>query len=471
MTTIMKYRTGFAALALSLSLTGCGSLVETAYRTPAVTMPEKWQQGGADATFALQGKWWQQFDDAALDALVEQALASNNDLAASAIRIRRAQLNAGITAAGLWPTLSGGASGMTTVPSSNGTAGLTSANGVITSNNYSSDVSISYELDLWGKLSKQTDAAKFEAQATVQDKEATAMTLTGTVANTYWKLGYLNQRIALADASLAYAKKTLEITETKHAAGAVSALDVATAQQSIASQQAARASLIQQQVEARNTLSVLFDGPPGKVFAEPRHLPTASLPAIPAGLPAEILSRRPDLRAAELRLRESLATADATRASYYPALSLTGEVSGGGGNLLKLFNNPVSTITANLTLPFLDWNRSQLTIKVSQSQFDEAVVNFRQTLYAALSEVENALSNRVQLAEEARQQEINVAAARKIESGNQVRYSAGKVALKIWLEAQESRRQAEISLADARLSQLSNYVTLVKALGGEPVYP
>jgi outer membrane protein TolC len=188
-------------------------------------------------------------------------------------------------------------------------------------------------------------------------------------------------------------------------------------------------------------------------------------------LPAEILSRRPDLRAAELRLRGTLATADATRASYYPALSLTGEVSGGGANLLKLFNNPVSTITANLTLPFLDWNRSQLTIKVSQSQFDEAVVNFRQTLYAALSEVENALSNRVQLAEEARQQEINVAAARKIESGNQVRYSAGKVALKIWLDAQESRRQAEISLADARLSQLSNYVTLVKALGGEPVYP
>ena len=132
---------------------------------------------------------------------------------------------------------------------------------------------------------------------------------------------------------------------------------------------------------------------------------------------------------------------------------------------------PYRPIAANLTLPFLDWNRSQLTIKVSQSQFDEAVVNFRQTLYAALSEVENALSNSVQLAEQVRQQEINVAAARKVESGNQIRYSAGKVALKTWLDAQESHRQAEISLADARLSQLGNYVTLVKALGGAAVYP
>lgn len=457
----MTYLPRFSVLTVALLLSGCGSLVNSHYDRPDMTVPAQWQRASeAQATYALQGAWWQAFNDPALNALQTEALASNNSLAAAAIRVQRAQLNAGISSSNQWPSLSAGVNGS-----------RSRANGVTSDPNYSANVGISYELDLWGKLGNRADASRFEAEATAQDKETAALALTGTVATTYWKLGYLNQRIAMAESSLAYAKQALDIAQTKYQAGAVSALDLASAEQAVANQNASYAQLQQQRVEARNAFSVLFNSAPGKALAEPQVLPMTVLPPVPAGLPTELLSRRPDLRAAELRLRATLATADATKASYYPALSLTGSAGSSSNDLAKLLSNPVQTIAASLSLPFLNWNSTQLNIKVARSQFDEAVVTFRQTLYEALSEVENALSNRAQLAEQARQQEVSLAAARKVEAGNEVRYKAGKVALKIWLDAQESRRQAEIALADAHYNQLANYVTLVKTMGGAPLQP
>ncbi|MCH1998827.1 TolC family protein, partial [Achromobacter xylosoxidans] len=241
--------------------------------------------------------WWRNFNDPVLDGLVDGALARNNDLAAAAIRVRRAQLQAGLAQDQLIPQLSG-TGNVTRARNLRGEREITRTN--------SAELSIGYEVDLWGKLSRQLDAAEWEALASEQDRQSSALSLVGTTATLYWQTAFINQRIASSLESIAYARKTQELVRAQYAAGGASALEVAEAEQTVASQQAAHALLVQQRVEYVNALAILFDGPPDRTMADPQRLPQYPLPQAREGVPAELLGRRPDLRAAELRLRESL---------------------------------------------------------------------------------------------------------------------------------------------------------------------
>ncbi|MEG2630804.1 MAG: TolC family protein, partial [Comamonas sp.] len=238
------------------------------------------------------------------------------------------------------------------------------------------------------------------------------------------------------------------------------------------SQRAALMLLAQQRVQTRNAIAILVDAPPGDATLAgllpqvPERLPDTALPSVAAGVPAELLARRPDLRAAEARLRNVLASGDATRASYYPALTLTGELGTSSSALLNLLSNPVAALGAGLTLPFLRAREMQLSGELAQAQYAEAVVNFRQTLYAALADVENALAARTQYAEQGQQLELQLAAAREAERLYEVRYRTGSSALRLWLDAQERRRSAELALQANRLDQLNALATLYRVLGG-----
>ncbi|RYF36112.1 MAG: TolC family protein, partial [Comamonadaceae bacterium] len=355
------------------------------------------------------------------------------DLAAATIRVRQAQLLAGIADSRLSPQFSGNVS-----------TGVNRALESGASSNRSNGVSIgaSYEVDLWNRLGSQRDVARWEAQATLQDREATALALIGTTAQLYWQLGYLNQRLASSEQSIAYAQKTFDLVQAQYRAGATSGLEFAEAQQSLANQQAARTQLLQQVTEANTALALLFDGPPGQSVTNPQTLPVSTMPVIVAGLPAELLGRRPDLRAAELRVRESFTTIDATRASYYPALNLTASLGSSSAALLSVLQNPVLALGAGISLPFLQRTQMKLDIQVSESQYEEAVVTFRQTLYTALGDVDNALSAREQFARQGELLALALQAARDAERLYEVRYRAGAVPLKSWLDAQEQRRTA-----------------------------
>ncbi|MBC7680698.1 MAG: TolC family protein, partial [Ferruginibacter sp.] len=256
-------------------------------------------------------------------------------------------------------------------------------------------------------------------------------------------------------------------------AGAVGGLELAEARQSLLTLQANHTTLQQQAVAASTALALLFDAAPGNPPAQPQTLPqtlpNSTLPEVAAGLPAELLARRPDLRAAELRLRESHMQIAATRASYYPALTLTGALGTSSASLLNLLSNPVASLGLGIGLPFLNQKEMDLNIQIAQAQSDAAVVNFRQTLYTALGDVDNALSARQQLRQQAVLLAQALTAATQVERIYGVRYRAGSVALKPWLDAQESRRNAEIALAENRLNQFNNHATLVLALGGDAV--
>ena len=329
----------------------------------------------------------------------------------------------------------------------------------------SGSVSLSWEMDLFGKIAAQRDAAAFEARATAEDLDAAALALVGTTANLYWQIAFANERIVLAEQSLTYSRRTQELVETQYRAGAVSRLERQEVVQSVAAQESALQQLIQTRTETREALGVLLNGTPSLV-AEGKALSAAPLPPVAPGIPAELLGRRPDLRAAELRLRRTLANGDATRFSYYPALTLTGSLGGSSTALFNVLANPIATLGAGLALPFLNMQAMRFDTAIARTQTEEAVVLFRKSLYTALAEVENALSARMTLAAQGEALQRSRDAAAEAERLYEVRYRAGSVPLRTWLDAQERRRSAEVALAANRLARLQNHVTLHQTIGG-----
>lgn len=447
-------RSLFYLLVLSFVLLDSCTSAHGPIRPPAVQLPEKWSTS-SEAIVKEQVSWWKKFNDPQLDALIEKALLTNNDFAAAIIRVRRAQIQAGLIDTNRTPSIAAGAN-----------VGLNHTfNPQAT--NYTSGVSasMSYELDLWGKLSNQRDAAHWEAQASDADCKAFALSLLGTTTRLYWQAAYLNQLLSLNAADIDSAEKTLALTKARYKAGAVSALNTVQAELNVSTQQASRTQLVQQRVEARHALAILFNQPPESDVVDPSALLNLPLPSVAAGLPAEILANRPDLRAAELRLRESLVNVDVTRKSFYPTLSLTSSFGTASAALLSFLQNPIATLGAGLSLPFIQWNTTQLTIRVSKTQYEEAVVNYRQRLYVALAEVEDSLSARAQLMAENAKLVLARSQAQRAESIAHVRFKAGFTDVQLWLDAQASLRSIERSVVLNQLNQLNNQVNLYKALG------
>jgi len=470
-----------STLTLMLLLPGCGFLTETKFSEPQTTIPANWANGAyLPASYAPGGAntgaagdtgiiaavsrdaWWTVFNDPQLDQLVDAALARNNDLAAAAVRVRKAQIEVGLAENDFLPTFEGTAD-------ASSTHNLKSAQH---SKSYSASLQASWELDLWGRIAHETAAAKWEAEATEKDRQAAALSLIGTVVDLYWQIGFLNQRIAIANGSIDYAKRTLELVQAQHGAGAASALEEQQATESLRAQEASLTDLLQQMTETRNALAILFDQPPqgGEQplagISELTSLDQLVVPAIEAGIPADVLARRPDVSAAELRLRETLSISDETVASFLPTFSLTGSLGSSSIALTDLMKNPIGTLGAGVVLPFLNLYKMDLEIKSSKADYEEAVINFRQTLYSAFSDVENALSARQQYAVKIEKLQQSYDAAAEVEHLQELRYRAGAIALKDWLDAQEDRRTAEADLVQAHLDGLTNYVTLAQALGG-----
>ncbi|WP_230409181.1 efflux transporter outer membrane subunit [Zooshikella harenae] len=454
----VRGRKNIALLLLcSTLLAGCESLVRTQYSRPQLELPASWSYAAVNGEQALASEqWWRAFKDEALDCLIERALKSNSDMALAALKVQQAQLRAGIADGNLTPDASAQLSASRVRDMNTHTSRKSSG----------ASLELSYELDLWGKLSSARDKAHWEAMATEQDRAGAALALIGTTANLYWRLAYLNESIAASEASLGYTAKALKLAQVKRRSGAVSNLDLIQAEQNLASQRASLTTLLQEKVEVQNALAILFDQAPENSVSDPQTLPVMRMPTLPVATPAALLARRPDMQAAEMRLRSVLADTDHTRASYYPSFSLTGSMATGDSVLANILRNPVATLGAGLSLPFLQWRQMQLSIQASEADYEQAVIEFRQKLYSALAEVENKLSARAQLMvqEEALRKSFSLAS--EAERLSEVRYRSGATDVKTWLDQQEIRRKAQLQLTENRLAQLQNMMALYQALGG-----
>jgi outer membrane protein TolC len=228
--------------------------------------------------------------------------------------------------------------------------------------------------------------------------------------------------------------------------------------------------LLQQRSDLRNAIATLRDGLTWPETQEPQTADAPTLPLDP-GLPAELLGRRPDLRAAEWRLRQTLANSDTARLNTYPRLNLTLGASGSGTSLGDLVDHPVRTLTRSLLLPFLDINGTRLRIAVAHKDYEIAEEGFHRSLVAALGEVETALAAREPLQRQAISAQRTLTAAEAVEMRYEVRYRAGAAPLRRWLDAQQSRISAESALSQAQLELRRNDIVLAKALGGSARMP
>ena len=445
----------WAVVTLALgSLAGCASSV---YERPSLQVPEAHASAADVRVAGALSPWWLAFDDPTLHALIRDALARNNDLAQAALRVRRAQLVAGQAASDRLPSVTLQANASATRPLEGGD----------TSRSQGVSLGVSWEADLWGRVAALNSAAQWEAQATEEDRLAAALALVGTTARLHWQVAYLNQRIEASELSIAYARRTLELAQAQKAQGAVSGLEVAQATQALSAQEAAHTQLLLQRTQARNALAILFDGPPGAPLDARQRLPDGALPEVPVGAPAELLNRRPDLRAAEFRLRKAFAQVDASRAAAYPKLTLTGSVGTSSAELSRVLADPVGTLGAGLLLPFVQWRDVQRNVDISRTDQALAVRGFRQSWYNALSEVDNALAARLRFEEQGGSLQAAQAAAIEAERLSEARYRAGAVPLKTWLDAQETRRQADNNLALNRFNRLDALITLYQVAGGD----
>ncbi|GLZ20257.1 outer membrane efflux protein [Burkholderia plantarii] len=401
--------------------------------------------------------WWQAFGDPELDRLVARALAGNHDLKTAVANLRAAQFAVDLARANRLPTINASA-GQSDSHSLHGAHVVSHANSLL--------ASASYVVDLWGALASSVDAARWEERATEQDERTARMTVASLVADEYWLLALLTEQIEQSDASIQYNEKTLALTNIRYRSGAVTAVDLLAARQSLASLRASRYALLVQQTQAENALAILLGQPPGEVFVVPSARLMTPLPAVDPGVPASVLARRPDVRSAELRTRATLATVDATRASFYPNLTLTGSAGTSSDALRNVLQNPIGTIAANVAAPFLNVWTMKAQVGSARTAYDAASVAFAKAFYQALADVENALAARADYEVETTQWADALDAARQSEQRIGWQYRAGSIPLQNWLDAQQATRNADAELASVRYALLVNQVALYVALGG-----
>ncbi|WP_255989650.1 efflux transporter outer membrane subunit [Chitinolyticbacter albus] len=425
-----------------------------------VAIPATWQNAGAAGTLAEADIYWASFGDTQLDALLSQARASNADLATAVLKLKAASY--ALDAAGLDRQPDIDVSGRV---SSSRNLRRNEALG----ENYNVSASLSWELDIWGRLADQQDAARWRRDATEADLNGVRVALEANVATLYWQLALNDAQVTLAEQDRETARKTFALVEARYKAGTVSGLDLAQARRALSSSDSALESARLTRGNTARAFNLLFDTPPQQAAVDaPPRLPELE-PVVPAGLPSDLLSRRPDLAASSARLAASFKDTEATRKSWLPTFSLTGSVGSTSSTLVDVLSDPVATLGLGLALPFIQWNERELALKVSQNEYEQAVIAHRQTIYTAFAEVEDALAARGQLDGETARlvaQRDDAATAERLTA---VRYKAGAVDFSTWLTAQDTLRAAERTLLQHRYQKAANLATLYKALGGAPL--
>ncbi|ENQ5772138.1 efflux transporter outer membrane subunit [Vibrio fluvialis] len=451
-----RYQYSTIALCVLLA-TGCVARSELPEQN--VTVPEQWQTGQTQSETQAISQWWTSFGDPQLNQWVEKVLATNSDLAIATLTLKQARLEAGLATSDTYPDVSASVSGERSKPLDGGDS----------SKSYQASLSVSYELDLWGKLSAAKDAAMWTALATQQEREATAQSLVATTAQLYWQIGYLNQRVELSNNDIKDAKETLALTQSQYRHGSVTRVNVLEAERTLAGLEATHRDYLQQRTEAVNAFAILFDQPPQDLATSIPALPDYAVPNIEAGVPADVLNRRPDVKQSLFELKSVLATKDNTDTNYFPSLTLTGALGGSSTELRKLLSDPIGTLGADLTLPFLNWNEMQLNRDIAQVKYESAIISYRKTLYAALQDVDNALSAKENYEFQAEKLQMQYDCAAEVARIYKSQYEYGAIDITTLLDAQENERSAKASLLENRYNQLVNIATVYQSLGGEDI--
>lgn len=452
-------RSTASALALASMLSACTMIPD--YERPAMEVPAAYSGAqGSTAEAAIAADWWKGFNDPALDALMAQALTNNLDIAAALARIDQAQGALRSTNSSLLPQVDASGNALRN-ESSNSSSG--------TSRRAGGDISISYALDLWGQYRSQSEASRESFRASQFDHDATVLLVQSSVANTYFTVLSLKERLAISKESLAAAQETLKLVQSKYDYGAISALDLTQQKAAVASIEAGIPSLEDQVKSNLNALAILLGRTPEGFAIDEEAQSVPVLPTIAAGQPSKLLERRPDIRRSEAQLLSANANIGAARAAFFPSLNLTASQSVDW--IADIGTSNGSSIAASLLAPIFSGGSLEGNLQSANAKKAELAASYRKTVLTAFGEVENAMSSAD--ANARREASLRVAAeqSRKAYDLSEASYKAGATDFTSVLEAQRSWLSARDSQAQARLAQYTAAVNLFIALGGGWVSP
>ncbi len=450
--------------ACAVSLLVCTGCALQAPKPVVPEVPPAFQNAAPGATAAWPAKdWYRAFQSPALDGLLSTATSANLDLAAARARITQADARARQAGAAILPSLDA-------VGSGNFLAGH-SSNGSAHELDWSALLSASYEVDFWGKNRATANAARFLGTAARADRDTLALTTLAGVANGYFELLSIRERLKIAQSNLDAARGLLEVVQTRFNAGSSDPVTLATQRTVLASAQLVLPELRQREQEALAALALLVGRPPEGFEVADAALDALSEPQVAPGLPMELLTRRPDVYSAEASLRAADADLVAARAALLPTLTLTAA----GGVQNPALNAAITTLSgvgptvnlgAGLTQSIFDGGRLRAVRDETRAKQEELLATYRKAILASLVDVENALAALRNLDAARPYQEENLKQSQQAFDGAQLRYRQGAGDFLAVLEAQRSLYAARDQYSQYKLARLQALVGLSKALGG-----
>ena len=458
----------FAAVLLA------GCVVGPNYHRPPIQTPNAFRAAApataSDPASLADLKWFEVFKDEKLQALEREALTQNYDLRDAAARVEAARANLGITRSNQFPNLDASADISTIRFSRNGATPLP-ASFVPSQNRTFGGATLgllSFEVDLWGRLRRATEAARANLLGAEENRKAVMTTLVSEVAAAYFNLRELDYQLEISERTLATRQESLELLKNRQAGGVGTLLDLRQGEQLVYTAAETIPALQQQIEQTENQISLLLGKPPGEVIRGLSLTEQVVPPDVPAGLPSALLERRPDIRAAEQVLIAANAEIGVAKAAYFPQISLSGFLGGQGTQLSSLFSGPsaVWNFTPQVTQPIFTAGRLKSNVQLTQALRDSALIQYEKTIQTAFTEVSNALIAHQRVRESRVQQELLVAALQDRTRLAYVRYRGGVDTLLNALDSDRDLFQAELALSQIRLNELDSVVQLYKALGG-----
>jgi multidrug efflux system outer membrane protein len=455
-----------AAVTATLVCVGCGTL-EARYHPPPLPVDDAWPIAPAAVEGSVTDIGWREFFvDPRLEELIALALAHNRDLRVAVLTVERARATYQIQRAARFPAVSAAGS-FTAEREPPFLIGTPSAE---TLRYYSADVGVSnFELDLFGRVASLSHAALEQYFAETEARRAAQLSLIAEVANAYLTAAADRERERLALATLKSQQRSYELTEQRHAQGAVSALDLSQARTTVESARADAASYAGAVAQDDDALTLLIGTHIDPSLMPDRFVPQVSgLGPLPAGLPSTVLLRRPDVLDAEHVLRAADASIGAARAAFFPQITLTGEVGAISADLSGLFKtgSGVWSFVPQVTIPIFQGGQLRASLRMAKVDREIALARYEQAIQTGFREASDALALTATLANQRTAQEALVEATSSAFALSTERYKSGKDSYLNVLDAERSDYAAQQSLITTRLAEQSNRVTLYKALGG-----
>jgi multidrug efflux system outer membrane protein len=453
-----------ASVMLLLALSGC--LLGPDYVRPTVGVPATYRFAQGEAAAIANPLWWEQFQDPVLNQLIATALAENRDVKVAAARVDEFRAQFVTTRSALFPQVVAGADASRQRASLS--SGIPVPSGVDpVYNQFDATVSAAWEIDLFGKIRRQTEAARANLLASEEGRRATILTLVSSVAASYINLRDLDRQLEIAKSTAESRREAVRVFTLRFEGGEVSQMELAQSQSEYEATKATIPQIETQIAQQENALSVLIGRNPGAILRG-REVSAMGVPQIPDGLPSELLERRPDLLQAEQTLASQNALIGAARALYFPSISLTGLFGSVSTQFSSLFTGParVWSFAGSLTQPIFTAGNITGQVQQAEARQQEALYTYEKAIQVAFQEVEDALISVQKTREQLDTQDRQVEALRTYAHLARLRYEGGYTSYIEVLDAERSLFNAQLGYTQTQGAVLTSFVNLYKAMGG-----